>query len=67
MNIFGVVPYFIKSRVLRRKANFSRTFAPWQLAILERLIPVMSRVDRIVGPPIGQSLLMVAKKGANEW
>lgn len=67
MNIFGVVPYFIKSRVLRRRANFSRTFAPWQLGILERLTPMMARFDRIVGPPIGQSLLMVAKKEANEW
>lgn len=63
MNIFGVVPYFIKSRVLRRQANFSRTFSPWQLKMLQRFIPVMSRIDRFIGPPIGQSLLLVAEKG----
>ena len=62
MNIFGVLPYWLKSRVLRKTAVFSRTFKPWQLALIHRLIPTLRLLDRLVGPPIGQSLILIAVK-----
>lgn len=62
MNIFGVIPYFIKSRILKKQANFSRTMSTRQLAIIKRMIPILKIIDRFVGPPIGQSLIMVAQK-----
>lgn len=61
MNVFGVMPYWLKSRVLQRQANFSKTFSPWQLTVLQRTIPIMERFDRMIGPPIGQSLVLVAR------
>lgn len=61
MNIFGVVPYFIKSRILQRQSNLSRTFQPWQLRLMQRVMPFLRCADRIVGPPIGQSLVVIAE------
>lgn len=62
MNLFGVPPYWIKSRVLRRRVTFSQTFAPWQLTALARITPLLQRLDRLVGPPIGLSALLVARR-----
>ena len=60
-NIFGVLPYWLKSRVLKRSANFSRTFAPWQLHLLQRTMPILQVIDRLIGPPIGQSAILIAQ------
>lgn len=62
MNLAGVVPYFLKSRVFKKDANFSRTFSPKQLTRIARIMPWLRRLDRLVGPPVGQSLVMVARK-----
>ncbi|QDV66891.1 putative S-adenosylmethionine-dependent methyltransferase/MSMEI_2290 [Rosistilla carotiformis] len=62
MNAFGVLPYWFKSRVQKRQANLSRTFSPWQLTMIRKAMPWMQRIDRIVGPPIGQSAVLVAKR-----
>jgi len=64
MNLAGVGPYFIKSRVLKKQANFSRTFSPKQLDRIRRSIPVLKLLDRVTGPPVGQSLVMVARRAA---
>jgi SAM-dependent methyltransferase len=60
MNVFGVAPYWIKSRVLKRPANFSRTFSPWQIRLLRRTIPALQVADRLIGPPIGLSAMLIA-------
>jgi len=62
MNIVGVLPYWIKSRVLRKQANFSRTFSDRQIAGLRRAIPAARFVDQIMGPVIGQSLVLAARR-----
>lgn len=64
MNLAGVLPYFLKSRVLRRQANFSRTFKPWQLRVMAASMPVLRAVDRVTGPFVGQSALLVARNPA---
>ena len=61
MNIFGVAPYWLKSCVLKRQTNFSRTFPRWQISLLRRAIPAIKIIDGIIGPPIGQSAILVAK------
>jgi SAM-dependent methyltransferase len=63
-NIFGIAPYWLKSRVLKRQANFSRTFSPGQLHALRLLMPWLQRFDRWLGPPIGQSALLFARSPA---
>jgi ubiquinone/menaquinone biosynthesis C-methylase UbiE len=62
MNFAGVVPYWFKNRGLKRKTNFSRTFSPWQMAMIRRLVTVIKRVDALVGPPFGLSALVAARK-----
>lgn len=62
MNLAGVAPYFLKSRVLKKQVNFSRTFTPRQLDRIRRSIPLLRRVDHVTGPPVGQSLVMVARR-----
>ncbi len=64
MNIFGVFPYWLKSVVLRRKVNFSNTFSDRQLNLLQAALPSLQRLDRLIGPPIGQSVILVASKTA---
>ncbi|REJ70034.1 MAG: methyltransferase domain-containing protein [Planctomycetota bacterium] len=65
MNIAGVVPYFIKSRVLKKPANFSRTFTQKQLDRIVRLMPWIRRLDRLTGPFVGQSVVMAARRPAS--
>ena len=62
MNLAGVMPYWIKSRLLKKDVNFSRTFKPWQLGLLKRIVPILKILDRITGPPIGQSIILIARK-----
>jgi hypothetical protein len=62
MNLAGVVPYFVKSRVLRRRENFSRTFSQESISRIERLMPWIRRLDRLTGAPLGLSAICVAHK-----
>ena len=62
MNIAGVIPYWVKSCVLKKGVNFSRTFRPWQLKVVGGMVPILKILDKIVGPPIGQSAVLIARK-----
>ncbi|TYT27140.1 class I SAM-dependent methyltransferase [Luteimonas viscosa] len=62
MNFAGVLPYFIKSRILKRRQNFSRTFNEQQIKRIASLMPWLEKLDRILGPPLGLSLICVAEK-----
>jgi SAM-dependent methyltransferase len=58
VNLSGIVGWFLNGRVLKR------TILPMgQLRVYDRLVPVMRIVERVTGPPIGQSLLLVGGKG----
>ena len=62
MNMAAVPSYFLKSRVLRKKSNFSETFSSEQIRKIERLLPTIRRMDRVFGPPLGLSVVAVATK-----
>ena len=62
MNIFGVFPYWLKSRVIKHSTNFSRSIPKWQLYLVKYLTPALERIDRLIGPPIGQSLILIARR-----
>lgn len=62
MNIWGVAPYYLKSRVQKKQSNFSRTFAPWQLNLIRSVIPLLEFGDKLVGPPVGQSAILIARR-----
>lgn len=62
MNACGLIPYWFASRVLRRRANFSRTFSQRQWRLVRAMVPIARAIDIIIGPPIGQSVILVAQR-----
>jgi SAM-dependent methyltransferase len=62
MNLAGVLPYFIKSRVLRRQENFSRTFSLAQIQRIQRAMPYLRQLDRFTGPLLGLSVVCIARR-----
>jgi 2-polyprenyl-3-methyl-5-hydroxy-6-metoxy-1,4-benzoquinol methylase len=69
MNLAGVGPYLLKSRVLRRGSTFSSSFNERQLRWIKRSIGAFRAVDRLTswagpggGPPVGQSVVLLATR-----
>lgn len=62
MNIAGVAPYFLKSRVLKRQENFSRTFTAKQIRRIQQVMPYLRVIDRVTGPFLGLSVVCVATR-----
>ena len=69
MNLAGVAPYLLKSRILRRGATFSNSFSERQLRWIRRSIGLFRAVDRVAGwagpgggPPVGQSVVLLARR-----
>jgi SAM-dependent methyltransferase len=61
LNSAGVAAWFLAGRVLRRT-----TLGRRQVRFYDRwVIPWLRRVESVVRPPIGQSLLAIARKPAN--
>ncbi len=57
-NLPGVAAWFLAGKVLRRA-----TLSPRSVAAYDRLvIPWLSRLEQIIPPPLGQSLLAIATK-----
>ena len=67
MNMAATVPYFVKSRLLRRRTNFSNTIDPDRLGLVNRLVPWLERAERVLPVVFGLSLIAVGRKpGASE-
>jgi SAM-dependent methyltransferase len=62
MNMAATVPYFVKSRLLRRRTNFSNTVDPGRLGLYDRLMPWLERAERFLPVPFGLSLIAVGRK-----
>ena len=56
-NAAGAVGWFLQYRIMRREAHEARHFR-----LMNRLIPMLSRAERIVPPPFGLSLVAVCRK-----
>lgn len=58
MNTVGFFGWWMNAKILRKTEQSER-----QIALFDRLIvPVMSRLERLVPPPFGQSLFVVLEK-----
>src|SRR5205085_1761515 len=56
----GVVPWLVAGRVLRQRA-----FSPVAARIYDRwVVPVTSRMERWIRPPVGKNLICVAQRPA---
>jgi SAM-dependent methyltransferase len=56
INMVGAVAWFVKGRLMRAQATTGG-----EISTFDRLVPFFRRVDRVVGPPFGQSLAVVAR------
>jgi len=58
VNLVGFFGWWLNARVFRKHAQ-----SPFQIALFDRaVVPVMSRVERVIPPPFGQSLFAVLRK-----
>jgi SAM-dependent methyltransferase len=62
MNMAATVPYFVKSRLLRRRTNFSNSIDPERLGLYNRLVPWLERAERVLPVVFGLSLIAVGRK-----
>lgn len=57
-NFAGFFGWWVNARIFRRQAQ-----SEWQIAVFDRsIVPLMSRLEALVTPPIGQSLFVVLEK-----
>lgn len=59
MNRLGVLTWFMAGRVVRRT-----TFPPRTCLALDRMVPLLKKIDRILRLPFGQSLVLFAEPSA---
>lgn len=57
LNFLGGLGWLIKGRVIREKRHGNENYT-----IINKLLPLISFVERIIKPPFGLSLVMVLKK-----
>ncbi|MCB9914265.1 MAG: class I SAM-dependent methyltransferase [Planctomycetes bacterium] len=62
MNAAATLPYFFKGRVLKKRSNFSGTIDQGRVGLYNRLMPWLERVERLVPPPFGLSLVAAGRK-----
>lgn len=59
-NSAGVVPWFINARILKSALDAGRV--NFQIRVFDRyIVPVMQRLESRISPPIGQSLMAIAR------
>lgn len=55
-NILGIAAWYVQNHVIRRSMA-----APAQYGLFDALVPVLSRVERLVPPPTGLSLVTICR------
>ena len=56
VNMLGAIFWFVKGRVIR-----SQRFHVGEVKTFDRMVPVLRRLDAVLGPPFGQSLAAIAR------
>jgi ubiquinone/menaquinone biosynthesis C-methylase UbiE len=56
MNMFGILTWFLAGRILKQKE-----FHKEACHMLDKIVPALRTAESWVGPPLGQSLIMVAE------
>lgn len=60
INMVGAVAWFVRGRIQRARATTGG-----EVSTFDRLVPLFRRLDRVTGPPFGQSLAAVARLQSN--
>lgn len=58
-NVFGVLPWLLSARILRQ--SLQADSVNLQIKVFNAMVPMMRKMENIVHPPIGQSVMAVAK------
>ncbi|HCG00264.1 MAG TPA: hypothetical protein DEV93_06930 [Chloroflexi bacterium] len=58
-NLLGIPAWFFTNRIMRRSLA-----APVQYSLYDSLVPILSRIERLVSPPTGLSLVTICKTPA---
>ena len=61
INFAGFFLWFLKGRVLR-----SKRFHVGEVQSFDRMVPTLRKIDRLLGPPTGQSLAVVAQRSRRD-
>lgn len=56
-NLPGIIGWFLNGKVFKRKK-----FSILQPLIFDKVVPLIAKIEKIFEPPIGMSLLIIAKK-----
>jgi len=57
MNFLGLLGWFFNGRLLKKKELPAR-----QTKLFDKLVPWLSATEKLIRPPLGQSLILVARK-----
>jgi 2-polyprenyl-3-methyl-5-hydroxy-6-metoxy-1,4-benzoquinol methylase len=64
MNMAATLPYLLKGRILKREGNFSSTLDGGRLGFYNQVMSWLERVERVLPPPFGLSLIAVGRKAS---
>jgi len=56
MNLAGALPWWWRGRVRRK-----RTIPESETRMFDRMVPLLSAIERIIPPPVGQSVLLIGE------
>jgi hypothetical protein len=62
MNAPGAILYLYKGRIKRQRTNFSITIKRDDLSFINRVIPLIQRMEKIFPPFFGLSIIAIARK-----
>jgi len=57
MNFLGLLGWFFNGRILKKKE-----LPEYQTKLFDKLVPFLGLAEKMITPPIGQSLIMIAQK-----
>ncbi len=61
-NIFGIIPWYINGKLLRKNKTYSETLGKQRIGFYNRLVPFLEKIDQINPFPIGISEIIVLQK-----
>ncbi len=56
-NLIGAAGWFVKSKIMKQKTQTSDNYT-----LMNRLIPIMARIEKALPPPLGMSLIAIMRK-----
>ena len=62
MNMPGALIYLLEGKVKKKKTNFSNTFSHEKIQRINKLIPILTKIEKFIPSFFGLSIVAVVKK-----